>query len=335
MLLSIIVPVYNSEKYLRECLDSILRQDFGDYEIILIDDGSKDNCGKICDEYAEKDSRIRVAHKENEGVLLARREGVRIAKGEYIMLCDSDDYLSENALMRISTLIETTEPDMLMFGYDVVNDKGDVIEKHYDVFDNNYRFNEKNKEEILFALANTTWINNIWSKVFRRDVYDIDRDYTPYKDIKMGEDVLQVIPLIDKSRKIVYIGEPLYKYRSNPEGMSKNYKRAYLDNHYKVSQSLFCLLVNNQVSEKTLAAFYDRYVHDIYKYLLRFLKQGISYEDYKKMYVEMRGQELYKEAKMHKSKMRKSNTILRVLLHPALYPIAKLSAKTVLSEKLK
>ncbi len=335
MLLSIIVPVYNTEKYLKKCLDSILKQDFNDYEIILIDDGSKDNSGRICDEYSLRDARIRVVHKMNEGLLLARREGIKIAKGEYIMHCDADDYLAGNALGKIATLIEETNPDMLMFGYDVVNDNGDILENHYDVFDSYARFDEENKEDILFALANTTWINNIWSKVSRRDVVDIDSDYTPYKDIKMGEDVFQVIPLVDKSRSFVYIGEPLYKYRSNPDSMSKNYKLSYLDNHYKVSERLLCLLHDNDVSEKTIISFYDRYVHDIYKYLLRFLKQGISYEEYRTMYEEMRNQELYKDAKMYKTKMRKSNILFSILLHPSLYLLAKLSSKTVLSAKLK
>lgn len=335
MLLSIIVPVYNTEKYLKKCLDSILEQDFSNYEIILIDDGSKDNSGKICDEYSLRDDRIRVVHKMNEGLLLARREGIKIAKGEYIMHCDSDDYLADNALERIVSLIEKTNPDMLMFGYDVVNDNDEILENHYDVFDNDARFDEKNKEDILFALANTTWINNIWSKVSRRDVVDIESDYTPYKDIKMGEDVLQIIPLIDKSRSFVYIGEPLYKYRSNPESLSRNFKLSYLDNHYRVSKRLLCLLQDNDVSEKTIVSFYDRYVHDIYKYLLRFLKQGIFYEEYRTMYEEMRNQELYKNAKAYKTKMRISNTFLSLLLHPSFYPLAKLSAKTILSGKLK
>ena len=92
--ISVIIPVYNVEKYLRKCVDSVLGQTFKDIEIILVDDGSTDGCGKICDEYAEKDSRIRVIHKENGGLSSARNAGLDIARGEYIGFVDSDDYVS-------------------------------------------------------------------------------------------------------------------------------------------------------------------------------------------------------------------------------------------------
>lgn len=89
--ISIIVPVYNVEKYLPRCIDSILAQTFTNFELILVDDGSPDNCGAICDEYAQKDSRVVVIHKENQGVSSARNRGLDVAQGKYIMFCDSDD----------------------------------------------------------------------------------------------------------------------------------------------------------------------------------------------------------------------------------------------------
>ena len=95
MLISIIVPVYNVENYLKECIDSILRQEFRDYEIILVDDGSKDDSGKICDEYGKKYSFISVIHKKNGGLSDARNFGLKIAKGEYILFIDSDDYIAK------------------------------------------------------------------------------------------------------------------------------------------------------------------------------------------------------------------------------------------------
>lgn len=97
-LISVIVPVYNTEKYLHKCINSILNQTFTDFELILIDDGSPDNCGKICDEFAEADSRVRVFHQENKGVCVARNKGIDNARGEYISFVDSDDYLRDCAL---------------------------------------------------------------------------------------------------------------------------------------------------------------------------------------------------------------------------------------------
>ena len=97
-MISIIIPVYNVEKYLAKCIDSILNQAFTDWELILIDDGSVDQSGKICDEYACKDNRIKVTHKKNEGVSKARNTGITLAKGEYICFIDSDDWIDVNYL---------------------------------------------------------------------------------------------------------------------------------------------------------------------------------------------------------------------------------------------
>ena len=113
---SILVPIYNVEKYLSRCIESVLSQDFRDYELILVDDGSPDRCPQICDEYAKKDSRIKVVHKKNGGLVSARLAGFKEARGEYVMHVDSDDYLLLNA---ISTLYnEAKEED-----YDVVKSR--------------------------------------------------------------------------------------------------------------------------------------------------------------------------------------------------------------------
>ena len=120
--LSVIVPVYNTEKYLRECIDSILAQTFRDFELILVDDGSTDGSGAICDEYAKQDERIRVIHQENGGITVARKSGVRAARGEYVTFVDSDDWIDkdmyrimleeETADIRICNLIKATNTGM-------------------------------------------------------------------------------------------------------------------------------------------------------------------------------------------------------------------------------
>ena len=104
-LISIIVPVYNTSFYLRTCLDSIISQSYTFIEIIVIDDGSTDNSGKICDEYAEKDNRIKVFHRENGGVSRAKNYGLKIAKGEYVCFVDSDDYILQNHIIISYTLL--------------------------------------------------------------------------------------------------------------------------------------------------------------------------------------------------------------------------------------
>lgn len=122
--LSFIVPIYKVESYLRKCVDSLLHQDYDDYEIILVDDGSPDNCPAICDEYATHFDRIRTIHQENRGLSGARNTGVDVAKGEYICFVDSDDYWEENVLGALMTQIERDSLEVLRFNYRNVNERG-------------------------------------------------------------------------------------------------------------------------------------------------------------------------------------------------------------------
>lgn len=113
MLFSIIVPVYNVEQYLSECIDSILKQTYRDFELILVDDGSKDSSGRICDEYELKDKRIIVIHKENGGHTSARRTGLEIARGEYCSFVDSDDYVKDDFLKNYADIVERYSPEII------------------------------------------------------------------------------------------------------------------------------------------------------------------------------------------------------------------------------
>src|SRR5690606_27364966 len=126
---SVIIPVYNAEKYLRECLDSVLAQTFTDFEVLLINDGSTDASGKICDEYAEKDSRIKVFHKENGGVSSARNLGLDNAKGEWISFVDSDDTIEQETLATLANEVKDLDIDGVIFGYKkLINNKVSVYE---------------------------------------------------------------------------------------------------------------------------------------------------------------------------------------------------------------
>ncbi len=130
MKLSIVVPIYNVEQYLRKCVDSLLNQDLPkeDYEIILVDDGSPDRCGEICDEYAVKHSNIKVVHRENGGLSAARNSGIEIAQGKYIQFVDSDDFLEPNVLKALVEKMEKDNLDILRFNYQNVNEKYEVFE---------------------------------------------------------------------------------------------------------------------------------------------------------------------------------------------------------------
>ena len=125
--LSVIVPVYNTEKYLRECIDSILAQTFTDFELILVDDGSTDGSGAICDEYAKKDERIRVIHQENGGATAARRSGVQFAGGEYITFVDSDDWIEQCMYWEMLELADTYNADMVLSGMILERQKDNMV----------------------------------------------------------------------------------------------------------------------------------------------------------------------------------------------------------------
>ena len=117
MKFSIIIPIYKVEKYLHECVDSILSQTYTDYEIILVDDGSPDDCPRICDEYAKKDNRIKVVHQANAGISCARNSGIKVAKGEYIVCIDSDDYLKDYGILQKIADKAVDGVDVVLYGY--------------------------------------------------------------------------------------------------------------------------------------------------------------------------------------------------------------------------
>ena len=134
MKLSIIVPVYGVAKYLPKCVDSLLAQDISDYEIILVDDGSPDECPQICDEYVEKYDRIRVVHQENAGLSAARNSGINVATGDYILFVDSDDYLQPNVLGALMVQVEREQLDVLKFDYQNVRQ---IEAGEYEIFQPN------------------------------------------------------------------------------------------------------------------------------------------------------------------------------------------------------
>lgn len=329
MFFSVVIPVYNVERYLDQCIQSILNQDFNDYEIILVDDGSDDSSGGICDKYSKKYKNINVIHKKNEGLLLARRTGLRNCQGEYVIHCDSDDYFAPGSFKIIFEAIQKYHPDMVMFGYEVVDDKSNIIEKHYRVFENNRLF-ISDKYDICYKLATTTWLNNLVTKVVKRTLIDTNFDYSGYHNIKMGEDLLQVIPLVRNCQRFVYLAKPLYKYRFNQTGISKNIKVSYLWNYFIVSKRLEKLIKSE--AENVLTDFYIRFEYDVYKYFLRFMKQGIKKKEYIRIYKKVNNYPIYIQSRKIVNKNIR-NIILRIAITPGFFWIVSNIVKMFLKNK--
>lgn len=165
-MISVIVPVYKVEKYLHRCVDSILAQSYSDFELLLIDDGSPDNSGTICDEYAAKDSRVRVFHKENGGVSSARNLGLDNARGEWITFCDADDYVSPDWLSFYEVAI-TKNVDVAVQGMFHIDENGKICPK---ALYGQIAYTKEDKQKIIVELINQCVFGYVGVKLFRKDI---------------------------------------------------------------------------------------------------------------------------------------------------------------------
>lgn len=274
MKFSVLVPVYNVEKYIAECLDSLLCQTFKDFEVILVDDGSTDYSGEICDAYKEQyPNHITVIHNENRGLMLSRRCAIQHAKGDIFVFVDSDDYVDAHLLERLDAVFESHTPDMVIYGFyrfqDGNNEDEEMIHLPYESF---YTINQK--EEALtfkkkFVIDHIC--TNLWQKAVRRSIVDIDQDYSQWKTSKC-EDVIQSFPLIECAEKILFLDEPLYYYRKSGATitatvgskdlydyiMCTNRSLFYIDRwfHDESVKTLYCARQN---------LFYYNYLRNVYK----------------------------------------------------------------------
>lgn len=210
MKFSIILPIYNVEKYLSECIDSILKQSFKDFELILVDDGSTDSSPQICDDYAEKDNRIKVIHKINGGQADARNRGLDVALGDYICYIDSDDYLvNENVLCLLAEKTKTN-PDVVHYKFKEWFEKdGHIAECK---FDYNVQTEGRSLGEIYCDLIDKdAYYNSAWSKIIRRNLL-IEHNIR-FEGGIVGEDNEWYYHVVMAARSLVLVDEPLYIYR--------------------------------------------------------------------------------------------------------------------------
>ena len=216
-LISVIVPIYNVEKYLKKCIDSILKQTYTNLEIILVDDGSPDNCGKICDEYAKKDKRIKVLHKKNGGLSDARNKGIEIAKGRYIYLIDSDDIITKDSIEILYKNIIETKKDISIGRISTFTEENNMrtedCEECIEVYDT--------KEAIEHLLYNTKYTSSSAGKLFLASIF---KD-TKFPVGKKYEDLATVYKLIyNSSNGVVATNKIVYNYFVARQGSIMNEK---------------------------------------------------------------------------------------------------------------
>ena len=208
---SIIVPVYKVEKYLRECLDSILAQTFTDWECLLVDDGSPDKSGEICDEYAQKDIRIRVYHKENGGVSSARNLGLDKATGEWVMFVDADDAIAPNTLDTCVRKCIENKLDLVQFSFTRIKKFG---------ANNGVKTEPLNLEDYIMEQK---FMVCVWGSVMRKSIIDENQIRFDTK-LKLAEDQLFMFEYMDCCKILQKIDKELYWYRENNTSVSHNQK---------------------------------------------------------------------------------------------------------------
>lgn len=214
---SIIVPVYNAEKYIEKCIVSVLSQTYNNFELILVNDGSPDKSGEICDTYSKEESRIKVIHKQNAGVSCARNTGLDIANGEYILFLDSDDYLAAEALDVCFQQIKKNKLEILQFSLIGVDENGERNIK---------RTTSKNNTDVLHSTEYINCGNYLvcaGGSCIKREIIEAN-NIRFCQDIKLAEDQLFILSAIMKAQRIQFYDKELYYYLDNINSSSNNSK---------------------------------------------------------------------------------------------------------------
>ena len=235
--ISIIVPVYKVEKYLDKCVESIVNQTYKDLEIILVDDGSPDNCPKICDEWAKKDDRIKVIHKKNGGLSDARNIGMNTATGDYLGFVDSDDVISIDMYKNLIEIIEKNDADISACQECIFNDEENPIF----VNDNVVTIIEDNNEALNDIINNEVILSYVWNKLYKKELW---KNITfPFG--KNYEDTFVLHKVISKARKVVVINSAMYGYRRRSNSITTNWSKSNMCDFIEANNARYNDLKNN------------------------------------------------------------------------------------------
>ena len=211
-LVSIIIPIYKVEKYLKKCIESVRNQTYTNIEIILVDDGSPDNCGKICDEYEKEDNRIKVIHKENGGLSDARNKGIDISKGEYITFIDSDDYVSVEYVKKLYEAIKKNNSLVSQCNIQIVDEEENEIQKI-----GKKETMLRNGNDMIKSVSYGEWNNTVvWNKMYNKKIFENIR----FPKGKIHEDEFTTYKILYNKKSITTIPEYLYYYRQSTQSIT-------------------------------------------------------------------------------------------------------------------
>lgn len=265
---SVIVPVFNVEAYLNQCIESVISQSFPHFELILVNDGSTDSSGDICNYYCKKDKRIKVIHQSNQGHIMARMNGIKSAMGEFILFLDSDDYWDPHLLEIVNKNIIDYNCDLILFKYRKVLDNG----KQIFVQETKFKSGEINKKLLFEELVSSSNLNNLCNKAIKRNLIDEIVGYEKFRHIKLGEDLLMSLPILYNAKKVIFIDKPLYYYRYVNTSITNTFK---IQDFFDITQvRIEVLKFMNKVGFNDnvyLQKFYNYYINSFIIYLYNFV----------------------------------------------------------------
>lgn len=311
-LISIIVPVYNVEQYLPRCVDSLINQTYQNLEIILIDDGSPDRCGEICDEYARKDNRIIVAHKPNGGLSDARNKGLDIAKGEYVMFVDSDDWIDRDTCKTVVNLADSNQSNIVIFGVRNVYDSGKI-----EVFPPKYSgivSCEKCIYSLLCKIQEFGIFNYACNKLYNKRLFEGIR----FQKGRLAEDQGLIYKLFHKANRICVCEKIFYNYYQRSGSITDG---QFIPNLIKDRHQLWIERLNfiEQNYPNLVDAQIAQILGAVYAAIIK-LKNESDYSDFR--------DEIIKFADLHNSDQKRLAQYNRkVKLHYYCYPLFYLYVK--------
>lgn len=292
-LISIIIPVYNVEQYVNRCLDSIINQSYKKIEIILIDDGSSDNSGKICDKYAEIDNRIKVIHKDNGGVSSARNVGLEVATGEFLTFVDSDDYLPNNA---IENLLTMKEADFVFSkAYLISNENKEIIENG--IKESLYLNGKSVENDLISRFLKKDISGALWAKMYRRDI--IEKNEIRFdNELDIGEDIIFNIIFCSNCVNYATVDAITYNYIINKDSVMQKYNPKTLQ-RINILVSKCQEIIAPLVKEDFLNEYYYFIVWQLNYVCLKYIyhtKNDISAKNKKNILKELCCQNKFKKA---------------------------------------
>lgn len=267
--LSLILPIYNVEKYLKKCLESIvIQKEFSKIEVLLIDDGSTDSCPKICDDYGNKYSNIKVFHKKNGGLSDARNYGLLKSKSDYVFFVDSDDELTSNSISSLIKKINENDVDIVLFNAECINENNDLIEIKYKYSHDCLKEKIYNGLEVINQELDQCqdFKTQVWLGIYKKDF--LFREGLLFEKDLIHEDEMWSPKVFLKAYSILYLNKVIYRYRIRNNSImrdsEKNYRK-HLINQIYIFESLFVYYDNKIYDKKLLKKINNftagRYLH--------------------------------------------------------------------------